>query len=128
MLTDTLANALTHLLHMEQLGRSECTVQGSEFMKRVLSIFQQEGYLGDLTEKKTPKGTQFTLKLTGKINKCGVIKPRFPVTNFEILKFEKRYLPAAGFGILVVSTSKGLMTHKQSQENNLGGKLIAYCY
>ena len=43
-------------------------------------------------------------------------------------KFEKRYLPAKGFGLIIVSTSKGLMTHVDAEEKNIGGKMIAYCY
>jgi small subunit ribosomal protein S8 len=56
------------------------------------------------------------------------IKPRFPVKleNFE--KFEKRYLPAKGFGHMLISTSKGLMLHEQAKEQKVGGRLIAYIY
>ena len=43
-------------------------------------------------------------------------------------KYEKRYLPAKQFGILIISTPKGLMTHVQAMDKKTGGKLIAYCY
>ena len=66
--------------------------------------------------------------MAGSINKCGVIKPRFSVKKNEYEKFEKRYLPAHGFGIIIVSTPKGLMMHDEAIEKGLGGKLIAYCY
>ena len=46
----------------------------------------------------------------------------------EYEKFEKRYLPAKGFGIIIVSTPKGLMIHKEAISKVTGGKLIAYCY
>jgi len=68
------------------------------------------------------------LNLTGNINKCGAIKPRFPVTIMDYEKFERRYLPAKNFGILMVSTSKGIMTHEEAKKKGLGGVLIAYCY
>ena len=58
----------------------------------------------------------------------GAIKPRFAVKATEYEKFEKRYLPAKGFGILIVSTVKGLMTHYEAKQQGLGGRLIAYCY
>ena len=41
---------------------------------------------------------------------------------------EKRYLPAKDFGILIMSTSKGIMTHYDAKKKNLGGKLLSYCY
>ncbi|MDZ4226799.1 MAG: 30S ribosomal protein S8, partial [Candidatus Pacearchaeota archaeon] len=60
--------------------------------------------------------------------KCGVVKPRFPVKLDEFEKFEKRYLPAKNFGIIIVSTSNGIMTHIEAKEKKLGGRLIAYIY
>ena len=57
-----------------------------------------------------------------------VIKPRYAVKSDEYEKFEKRYLPAQGMGILIVSTSKGMMTQVQAREQRLGGRLIAYVY
>ena len=68
------------------------------------------------------------VNLNGNINKCGVIKPRFAVKRKDFEKFEKRYLPAKDFGIIIISTPDGLMTHIQAKEKNLGGRLIAYVY
>jgi small subunit ribosomal protein S8 len=39
-----------------------------------------------------------------------------------------RYLPAKEFGILIMTTPKGVMTHKQAKEENIGGILLAYVY
>ena len=64
----------------------------------------------------------------GNLNKCGAIKPRYSVRKDGFEKFEKRYLPAKDFGIIFVSTPKGIMTHNGAKKKGLGGKLIAYCY
>ena len=68
------------------------------------------------------------INLIGSINKCGVVKPRFSVKKNDFEKYEKRYLPAQNFGILIVSTSQGIMTNYEAKEKNLGGKLLAYVY
>jgi len=68
------------------------------------------------------------VELIGNINKCGVIKPRFPVKKNEFEKWEKRFLPAKDFGILLVSTPKGVMSHKEAYKNGIGGRLLAYVY
>jgi small subunit ribosomal protein S8 len=57
-----------------------------------------------------------------------VVKPRYSVKSDNYEKFEKRYLPAKEFGVLVVSTPKGMMSHNDARKNKLGGRLIAYCY
>ena len=68
------------------------------------------------------------LNLIGKVNACGVIKPRYPVKleNFE--EVEKNYLPAKDFGVVIVSTPEGIMTHETALEKKTGGVLLAYCY
>ncbi|MBT3395426.1 30S ribosomal protein S8 [archaeon] len=128
-LNDTLANALSHLLNTEKAGKRDCVIQNSsKFMEDVLKILKETKYIGEFKVIETNKGNHIEVNLISAINKCGAIKPRFPIKKDNYEKFEKRYLPAKGFGILVVSTSKGMMTHVQAMEKGIGGKLIAYCY
>jgi len=97
-------------------------------IKMVFTIMNEQGYLGSFEEVNDGKGGVLKVYLLGNINKCGVIKPRFSTTKHEFEKWEKRYLPAKDFGIIVVSTPQGLMTHYSAKEKQSGGKLIAYCY
>ena len=46
----------------------------------------------------------------------------------EFEKWEKRYLPAREFGLLILSTSKGVIEHKKAKQTKTGGKLLAYVY
>ena len=89
---------------------------------------QKQGYIGEIKDIDDGKGGMIEVQLLGKINKCGVIKPRYSLTKSEYEKFEKRYLPAKDFGLIFVSTSKGVMTHMEAKKKNLGGKLLAYIY
>jgi small subunit ribosomal protein S8 len=70
----------------------------------------------------------FRVKLLGRINRCGVIKPRFATKAIELEKWEKRYLPARNFGVLILSTSKGVMAHSDARAQSIGGQLLAYVY
>ena len=129
MLNDPLANVLSKILNYEDKGKKELILHPcSKMVKNVLKIFQEKFYVGELEEVTPSRGGVSKLYLIGSINKCGVIKPRFSVTLDEYDKFEKRYLPSVGVGILIVSTSKGLMTHVEAKKKKLGGRLIAYCY
>lgn len=128
MLNDNLANVLSHIFNNEKIGKTECVVKSSKLIKKVLQIMQENTYIGDAKENTTIRGSTLNVSMIGAINKCGVIKPRHAVGYKEFVKFEKRYLPAKEFGILIVSTSKGVMTHAQAREKKLGGKLLAYCY
>jgi|SRR3989344_3212172 len=129
MLNDPLANTMSMIDMYNQKGRKEVTIHPvSSIILKTLKILQEEHYLGDAEQVAEHKGGVYKVNLLGTINRCGVIKPRYSVSVSDFEKFEKRYLPAKGMGILVVSTSQGLMTHEQAKEKNVGGRLIAYCY
>ena len=129
VLNDPLANAMSHILNCEKKGKDACTIKpSSSLIKRTLDIMKDNMYLGGYEEIKDGKSNILKLNLIGGINKCGVIKPRHAVKINGYEKFEKRFLPAKDFGILIVSTTKGLMTHKEAKEKGFGGKLVAYVY
>jgi small subunit ribosomal protein S8 len=126
---DPLNDAICKIRNAERTGKGECTVNpNSKMLLNVLKIFQTRGYVGELEVVDNRRGGEIKVRLVRQINSCGVIKPRFPFKNEEISLWEKRYLPAQGFGLLIVSTPKGLMSHDEAKEQGLGGRLIAYAY
>jgi small subunit ribosomal protein S8 len=128
-LIDPLANAMSHMLNCEKKSKMSCTVKNvSTLIKSVLTILKEKDYIEDFKSTETTRGEVLEITLKGGINKCGVIKPRFAVKKGNFEKFEKRYLPARDFGIIIVSTPKGVITHDEAIKNNTGGRLIAYCY
>ena len=129
MLNDPLANVLSYISNHEKLGRKEIVVgNNSIFIRQILTILNENNYVGEHKTIEDGKGSMLSINLLGTVNGIGVIKPRFNVKKTDYEKFEKRFLPAKDFGIIIVSTSQGLMTHIQAKEKNLGGKLICYCY
>ena len=129
MLNDTLADAMSLMLNNEAIGRQDCLLKpSSKLMKELLKVMKENGYIADFKEVEDGRGNYILLTLNGGINKCGVIKPRYSVKNNGFEKFERRFLPAKDFGILFVSTPKGVMTHYDAKSKKFGGKLLAYCY
>ena len=129
VMNDTLAAALSKIMNAEKAGKKECTIRPiSKVISGVLGILKREGYILDYLCVEDKRGGQINISLGGRINKCNSIKPRFPVDIDSYEKFEKRYLPAKDFGIIIVSTSKGLMTNKEAKEKKVGGRLVSYCY
>ena len=129
VMNDTLAGVLSHINNCEIKGKRECLVKPvSNLIIKVLNILKDNRYIGDFEIVTKARGGEVKINLIGNINKCGVVKPRFSfkVNNYEL--FEKRYLPAKGFGILLVSTPKGVLIHREALDKKIGGKLLAYCY
>lgn len=129
VLNDPLANVLSKINLAEKKGLKVVFIShNSKLIRNVLMIMTKNNYLGEVKVHDDNKGGYLEINLIGNINKTGVIKPRYKSKVQDYKKFEKRYLPAYGFGFLVVSTNKGLMTHEEAIKNNIGGKLIAYVY
>ncbi|PIY60247.1 30S ribosomal protein S8 [Candidatus Woesearchaeota archaeon CG_4_10_14_0_8_um_filter_47_5] len=129
VLNDPLANALNVVWNAEKIGKSTCTIKPiSKIITSVFEIMKGNGYLKSLTTVEDGRGNFYTIALAGTVNQCGVIKPRHAVQKGNFEKFEQRYLPAKGMGILIVSTPQGMMTHYEAKEKSIGGRLIAYCY
>ncbi|MDI3544372.1 MAG: small subunit ribosomal protein [Candidatus Woesearchaeota archaeon] len=128
-LNDPIADALSKILNAEKIGKKEVELYPvSNVLLQILDIFRKNRYVGEYKVEETTRGRIITLNLLGNINDCNSIKPRFPVTLKEFDKFEQRYLPAVDFGIIIITTSQGLMTLKEAREKKIGGRLLAYCY
>ncbi|MBI2548920.1 30S ribosomal protein S8 [Candidatus Woesearchaeota archaeon] len=129
MLNDPLANALSLIMNAERSGKKECLVKPtSKLIVKVLEVMQNAHLLGEAKTVEDGRGNLLRVNLLGKINQCGAIKPRYPITKQEYVRFEKRFLPAKDFGMLIVTTSGGIMTHYEAKQKGLGGKLLAYAY
>jgi len=129
MLNDPLAAALSKILNAEKRSKKEVLIKPiSKTIKTVLTIMNENNFIGSFEEVEDGKGNFIKINLLGNINKCGVIKPRFSTKKNQFEKWEKRYLPAKDFGMVIISTPFGIMTHYQAKEKNTGGKLLAYCY
>jgi len=128
-LNDPLSNALSSILNAEKTGKEFCLIKpASKIIKRVLEIMQDNKYIGSYEILDDGKSGLIKLNLLGRLNKCGVIKPRFSVKIENYEKYEKRFLLAKDFGFMVVSTNSGLMVHSDAKKKKIGGRLIAYFY
>jgi len=128
-LLDPLANALTTIVESEKRRLRECLVwPASKLMGQVLRVMQKNGYIGEFEFIDDGRSGKFKIQLLGRINKCGVVKPRYPVKLDELEFWEKRYLPSRDLGTLVLTTSRGLVSNKESKEKRSSGRLLAYIY
>jgi small subunit ribosomal protein S8 len=125
---DLLADALSAIKNADRIGKKECFVKASKLIDKVLKVLQQHDYIGAYELIHDGKSGIFKIELKGKIIDTNVIKPRFSVKVEEFEKWEKRFLPAREVGILILTTSKGVMDHKTAKSLHIGGKLLAYCY
>jgi small subunit ribosomal protein S8 len=123
MSQDILSDILNQIMNAKRARKEKIVIaRTSSLLLRVLEMMKSYGYVDyELKDKEL-------IIIIKDINECRAIKPRYTVGNKVIGKYVKRFLPARNFGYILVSTSKGLMTHQEAQEKEIGGSLIAYFY
>lgn len=129
MQNDPLNDALCVIKNASVNGKMECTIApSSKLIGRVLKVMQDHGYINQFEYVEDGKAGKFRVSLKGAINNCGVIKPRTSVKTGDIEKYESRFLPAQDFGVLIMTTTKGVVAQDVAKEMGIGGKLLAYVY
>ena len=123
------ADGMCTLKNAGDTGKSECIIEpASKLLGAMLGIMQESGYIKSFEFVEDGRGGHLIVHLTGKINNCGAISPRFSVQLEEMESWEKRYLPGKNFGILMLSTSRGVLSHEQAKKEGIGGELLGYVY
>ena len=86
----------------------------SKVLITFLKVMQKNGYINDFTIIDDARAGKVVVDLNGRLNKCGVISPRFDLKlkNFE--KFTAAVLPSRQFGHVVLTTNVGIMDHKEA--------------
>ena len=126
---DTLTNGLITIKNNEIRNKRECIISpASKLLGQVLRIMQLNGYLGEFEFIDDGRSGKFKVQLLGRINKCSAIKPRFAVKTGAFEKWEKQFLPSRDFGLMIVTTSQGVISHRTAEEKNIGGRLLAFVY
>ena len=125
---DILNDALTTIRNASAVGKSECTIKASKLIGNVLKIMQEYEYIDPFEYVNDGRGGKFKIKLNGSINYCGIIKPRVAIKKTTFEKYESRYLAGQDFGVIILSTNKGVISHYHAKKEGIGGRLLAYVY
>lgn len=125
MSQDIIADGLNQIMNARRIQKKELIIRRySKVLLNLFEIMKERGHLDFEVDKKTKSVSVKILKL----NECRAVKPRYYVGVAGIDKYLRRFLPSRRFGTLVISTSKGMMRHKEAVKENLGGSVIAYFY
>lgn len=90
--------------------------------------YTHTGYIGEFEIIDDHRANKIVIELTGRLNKCGVISPRFDVAFDEIEKWIVNLLPSRQFGHILLSTTYGIMTHEEARRKKTGGKILGFFY
>lgn len=124
--TDQIADLLTRIRNAVMVGKTEILVPTSKLKVAVVELLVKNGYLSSFEVMPgEPRGMLHVV-----INEPGTIAQINEIT--KVSKPGRRVYSAAadlkavksGRGMMIVSTSKGLMTGKDAKKNHLGGEIL----
>ena len=126
---DPLNDIISQIKNASRIGLRTIEVKpAARLIGRVLKVMQDYNYVKSFEVVEDQQGGKFRVELSDTINNCGIIKPRLPVKKTSIEKYESRFLPAQDFGIIIMTTTRGVMSHVEARKHGVGGKLLAYVY
>jgi len=129
VLMSVLSNALVTLSNAERRGKRQVLIRPwSKVVIKFLSIMMKHGYIGEFELVDDRRSGKIVVNLIGRINKAGVISPRFDLSISDIEKWSSKLLPSRQFGHLILTTSYGIMDHEEALRKHTGGKILGYFY
>ncbi|CAH8568721.1 unnamed protein product [Schistosoma rodhaini] len=124
---NVLADALKSICNAERRKKRQVLIRpSSKVIIRFLRVMQRKGYIGEFEIVDDHRSGKIVVQLNGRLNKCGVISPRFDIGVRETEKWTRNLLPSRQFGYDV--TCGGIMDHEEAHRKHLGGKLLGFFF
>ncbi|KAK3802040.1 hypothetical protein RRG08_064633 [Elysia crispata] len=126
---NVLADALNAISKAEKRGKRQVLLRpASKVIVRFLRVMMKHGYIGEFEQIDDHRSGKIVVNLTGRLNKCGVVSPRFDVSIRDMEKWMTNLLPSRQFGFVVLTTSAGIMDHEEAKRKHLGGKILGFFF
>ncbi len=124
-----LGDALKTMYNAEKRGKRQVLLRPvSKVVIKFLQLMQKHGYIGEFELVDDHRAGKIVVELNGRLNKCGVMSPRFDVSHGEIEAWIGRLLPSRQFGVIVLTTSAGILDHEEARRQKVGGKVLGFFY
>ena len=124
-----LADCLKTMSNAEKRGKRQVVIRpSSKVVVKFLQVMQKNGYIGEFEVLDDHRSGKIVINLIGRINKCGVISPRFDCGYGDVEQWVLNVLPARGFGHVVLTTTFGIMDHDEARAKKTGGKILGFFY
>jgi len=128
--SDPIADMLTRIRNASRARHQEVSLPASRTKLAIARILKEEGFIEDFSEGQAGSHRDLTIRLkyVGKVPVVSGLK-RISKPGLRVYA-AKTEIPRVlgGLGIVIVSTSQGIMTGAKARKSQLGGEVLAYVW
>lgn len=128
--TDPIADLLTRIRNAITARHDTVSIPASKMKKSIVDILVSEGFVAssEETQENGHTNIKVVLKYSGKKNAITNLK-RISKPGLRVYcGYEDLPRVLGGYGIAIISTSRGVMTDKKARELKVGGEVLAYVW
>jgi small subunit ribosomal protein S8 len=129
--SDPIADMLTRVRNASRARHTEVVVPASRTKREIARILKEEGFISDVSEEKQGPAQMLRLRLKYVDGKVPVVSGLKRISKPGLRVYAgKTDIPRVlgGLGIVIVSTSHGIMTGDKAKKAQLGGEILAYVW
>ena len=129
--SDPIADMLTRVRNASRARHAEVIVPASRTKREIARILKEEGFIADVREERAGPAQLLRLELKYVDGKVPVVSGLKRISKPGLRVYARKTdIPRVlgGLGVVIVSTSKGIMTGTQARQAELGGEILAYVW
>jgi small subunit ribosomal protein S8 len=130
-ISDPIADMLTRVRNASRARHQEVIVPASRTKRQIARILKDEGFIDGWTEEQAGPATVIRVTLRYVDGKVPVVSGLKRISKPGLRVYARKTdIPRVlgGLGIVIVSTSQGIMTGAQARKAQLGGEVLAYVW
>jgi small subunit ribosomal protein S8 len=123
---DQISEMLTAIRNAQAVLKPTVIVSFSEFKSEIIGLMEKEGFLekSEKKNRKNGKALEITLKYKDNVPVISGIKRISKPGQRIYVGYNDMKSVRNGYGMSIISTSKGLLTNKEARKQKIGGELI----
>lgn len=131
---DTIANIITSIRNADMDRKGTVRILSNNITENIIKILVQEGFIENVRKNQEGNKNFFVLTLRHRRNRKGPYKTNLNLKRISrpglriYSNYQKIPRILGGMGIVILSTSQGIMTDRQARLKKIGGEILCYIW